>query len=277
MKKCRVGIEINEKKLQLAVVARQKTEWRLIEALTIPVTSNNMAQTLKQVHREIAGSTFRVVASLPYNQILMKEIRVDSSLSDQEVYEYLQQQSTTLFGQPSNHWFLDFEPSLFSKKNPQQTIFRVVATPRENMTHWIKIADESGFRISAIDVDVLALARLTPTFEHYQPDQPQALLWIKETELLLIISQAGHLIYSKRTTYSPAHSIAQVLPPLIQFFNGLYPQYILSNILFLDENPPVNSGNLEIKPAVLNNVIWKIPSPLKHNAFCSLGLTLYEH
>ena len=118
---------------------------------------------------------------------------------------------------------MDFEPCLFPANISHQHCFRAVAAAKENMLPWFRLCREAGLRVRAVDIDILALARLNRTFEGYEHGQPQALLWLKSTELLFIVAQNGQLIYAKRTAHTPLQPLTGILTPLLQFFHGLFP------------------------------------------------------
>lgn len=277
MNKCRVGLEIAEKTLQFAIVAKLKNGWRLIETLSLSVTADKMPHVLQEARRAIGKPIRNVILSVPYSQVLMKEIHLDSSLTQPEIYLFLQQQSTTLFGKPAGEWLMDFEPCPFPANISRQHCFRAVAAAKEIMLPWFRLCQEAGLRIRAVDIDILALARLSRTFEGYEHGQPQALLWLKSTELLFIVAQNGQLIYTKRTAHSPLQPLTGILTPLLQFFHGLFPQYKLEKIVFLNENLPLPEDHLILNPAALNPAIWQISTPVMPHEFCSLGLAIYDY
>jgi len=271
MKKYRIGLEISPHQLGAAVAAKQKNGWRIIETLHVPIAANTIQQSLKQVRASIARSIQQTVFGLAYHQVLMKEIRLDATLTDAEVYHYLQQQASTLFGKPANHWFLDFERL--------QSGYRVVAGLKQTILAGLTLCRESGFRVSAVDVEVLALARLMPTLAAYHPDQLQGLLWLKPTEALFIVAQTGKLIYAKTAPYcASTQTIAETVRPLLQFFNALYPQQSLANVLLIsEESTPPLPEEFNIKIAELNPNLWGVTKPVQAQALCSLGLAIYGY
>lgn len=276
MKKYRIGLEFSEKKLQLAVVAKQKEGWQLLETFAIDLTLNNKQQVLQEARRSIARSIRHTIISVPYHQVMMKEIRVDNTLNSQEIYQHLQQQATSLLGKSANHWYLDFEPQVFSTQITQQACFRVVAAPRENILAAVQYCRELGFYVHTVTVDVLALAHITPTLQNYRSDQVQAMVWLRSYELLFMVTLSGQLIFSKTTTYQTRQSIPETLTALIHFFNGLYPQHILENIFLLADEPlSLSMENIVIENAALNTGLWQVPHTIQSQELCSLGLAIY--
>lgn len=277
MKKHRIGLAIAENELHLAVVTRKKNHWQLVETLSVPVTTDNIRQMLQQARCGLARSIQCTIIGLPYHQVLMKEIHLDTQLTPADVYQYLQQQLPVLLGKPAQHWFFDFEPMRFSTAVASQTAFRLAAAPQENIATWLQICRAAGLHVQYLDVDVLALARLLPTLTAYHPDQPQALLWLKTSELLFTVSRAGQLIYAKKTIYIKDQPMMQTLTSLLQFFNGLYPHSPPASIILVDENSGHSLENLPVQSAELNSGIWEFGTPVQAQYFCSLGLAIYGH
>lgn len=278
MKKYRIGLDFSEKKWQLAVVAKQKDGWQLMETFSVEGATDNRPSILQATRRRIARSVRHTVLSLPHNQVLMKEIRLDATLNSHEIYQHLQQQAVALFGKPADHWYFDFEPLVFSTHIAQQTCFRVAAAPRDTVLSAVALCRELGLQVQTVTVDVLALANLAHTLQNYRSDQAQAIVWLKAHELLFMVTLSGHLIFSKTTTYLAMHNISEVLIPIIHFFNGLYPHTILESIFLMSDDPlSLSIGDVKIENAALNTNLWQVPHVIRPEEFCSLGLAIYGH
>jgi Tfp pilus assembly PilM family ATPase len=277
MNKYRVGIEITDKKLQVAVVFKQKQLWRLMDTVAFPLQNgDNLHEILRKSCRALPGSIGHITLGIPYPQVLLKEIFVDPSLAPSEIYQYLNQQAAGIFGKPTLHWRLDFEPNPFTTNARNQVCYRAVAGPRETIETWQRIFRECGLTVSAIDVDVLALARLILTCEQYQPQQAQALLWVKPRELFFLVAQDGQMIYTKRAPLLSVQAFDTQLTSLLQFYNGLFPQYPLANKILLNENKSFIEDH-SIKSASLNSEIWNTTKMVLPDEFCSLGLAIHEY
>lgn len=257
----RIGLEIAEDTLRLAVVTKLKTGWRLENVFMVEALTGNITSSLR---------LGRGVFCLPGRRVLMKELDLDIDGGKDEIYQYLRQQSCTLLGRPTEHWGFDFEVT-------QENQVRVAAAPREDIETWLRVCHAGGLRVCAVDVDVLALARLMSALTGYQPEQPQALLWLKSAELIFIVAQAGKLIYAKRTTYHAEQRVEKILTPLLRFFHGIYPQHSPTLLFSLNDLEMTVIGNLPIKTAELNPAIWQLSATMQPDFFCSLGLALYEH
>jgi Tfp pilus assembly PilM family ATPase len=266
MMKYRIGISMTEKNWQVAIVARQRNGWRLLETMSTEKSVENLKEIFRQVRRRKRFGVCAVLG-LPYHQTWMKEIQLDTGLTDSEIYRYLQQQAPILFGKPTAHWFFDFTPGLRDKT-------RIVAAAREHVTEWLALARACQLPVHAVDVDVLALARLLRTLDAYHPNQPQALIWPNTTDLIFMVAQAGQLIYAKKALYSPTQPLSDVLTSLSQFFTRLYPEYPLTDFLLLSDQD-ASVPHLPIKIARLNPALWQTSETVTAHQFCALGLAIY--
>ncbi len=334
MKKTRIGLEITENNLHLALVEKNAKGWKLIESAIIEIKAGNLPNTLSQTRKLIPRRFKEVILSTTYSQVLMKEVSVDSSFTTEEIYQYLVQQSADLFGKTAgvpaegnstnrdggsqggeseargarilplhseqsalpmrrirtrkrfplplagiagktaNDWSLDFEPSLVKASHELTKKFRVVAIPKVHIKEWVKFCSEYGFEIKVIDVDILALSRLVPTLEYGQPEQALALLWVKEQEFIFIATFKGQLIYVKTAPLQP-HFFKETVYQILQFYHGLFPDWVISEILLIDRTFSLDVDGYKIKPAKLNFEIWQTHHTITAASFCSLGLAIY--
>jgi Tfp pilus assembly PilM family ATPase len=268
MKKYQIGIEVALQSLRLAVVMHQQAVWRVVDTAELRLDGGDVQKNLRTVLKNIAPRIRQIILGLPQQRVLMKEIFIDSSLTRTEVYQYLQQQALALFGKPANHWIMDCEA--------HENGFRAAAAEREYVSNWLHIFRQLGMRVLAVDIDVLALARLTPTLADYQPDHTQALLWLRADELKFIAVKEGRLIYVKSAAYDPATVFTETVPPLLQFFNGLYPHLSAPEILVIGDHPPATAA-MPLKIAALNPDIWRFQRAMQPQAYCSLGLAIYGY
>src|SRR5579883_1407507 len=109
MKKLRVGIALAESRLHCSLVYKEKNRWRLLASHRYTFSADNFCQTLLQMRAEIPRTARSAILGLPYHRVLMKELRIDSQLKDEEIYRYLQSQALCLYAKPAPHWFMDYE------------------------------------------------------------------------------------------------------------------------------------------------------------------------
>lgn len=282
MNQYQIGISLSENILHFCLAHKKKNVWRLLESHSHTLNSNNeLGQVLRILRQQIPRRHRRIILGLPYHHVLMKEINIDASLQDHEIYFYLQQQASTFFGKTAKHWFIDYEFCPLMPASSTQRRIRIVAAAREDVLPLSRAFNSSHLGLHVIDIDVLALSRLMPWFEFFNPESAQGLVWIKTAELIFLVAQAGSLLYCKRSFYTTEQTLAEILAPLIQFYNGLFPQNILDLIFLMNDN----SDNLFtdglahplLKIAKINSALADKKTDISAHEFCSLGLAIYEY
>lgn len=280
MKNLRVGIALAESRLHCSLVCKDKNRWRRLASHHYTFSAGNLCQTLLQIRAQIPRTARCTILGLPYHRVLMKEIKIDAQLNDEEIYRYLQNQAIALYAKPAQYWFMDYEVCDLQQQQSLLMKIRSISASREELFRLQKDFRTSRLTLSRVDVDVLALSRLTPTLEFYNPDQAQALIWIKQNEVLFLAVKTGKLIYVKRAPLSPEQNLNEILPGLIHFYHRLYPQHPLEDIFLIDENPTSRSDSFAhplLKTILLNPMIWHTDQEVDPGDFCSLGLAIYEH
>ncbi len=276
MQKNYIGLEVFNEKIQIAILSRQNSQWRINEILTILRSEEGLEKDLHLIRRRIK-SIKQAILCLPEIPVLIKEFTLDPSLSAQEIYHYLQLQSAIILGQPFDHWFLDFEPCISHPLLSHLTNFRIAAIPRESTNRQLEICRSAGFKIKALDLEIFALSRLICHFEGYQPEMTQGLVLIKEKELLFLACLDGRLIYTKKTSYSLDYSVSQLLAPLIQFYNRVFPEFNLTQIYLLANQKILSIEGISIESPSLKSSIWQFSLSPEINELVSLGLAIYGY
>lgn len=278
LKQYQIGLEVCPDKLYFTVMRPFKKHWQMLQTSFIDVPTGQFELAFSYLRKQIPDSFRQMIIGLPYHQVMMKEIQMDSSLQNGEIYQYLQHEALTFFGKPADYWYLDFE--ILPSTIPNQNIIRAVAAPQKITLDWEALCKTHGFKLRAIDVDVLALMRLLPWIEGYAEQLTQALIWIKKNEFLFMVIHYSNLIYIKRLNLPDPDLIAANMAAIIQFFSGLYPQYELDHGFLLGELDNANMTKKIIESTALNIQIAKINcfgiSPA-HYVSMALGIHPYDY
>lgn len=269
MNKYRLGVEISADSLRLAVIAKHSAYWHVLETAELTLAGGDIQQNLRTLLKNIAPGIKQIILGLPHQRVLIKEVFIDSSLSYTEVYQYLQQQALPLFGKLAEHWVIDCEAQAHS--------FRAAAAEREYVLNWVRLFRRLKKQVLAVDVDILALARLTPSLQGYQPERTQILLWLKPDELVFVAVKAGKLIYTKSAGYCANINLTETVPTLLQFFSRLYPEHQEAEIEIIHHDPAVSAAVQPFKSAKVNPDIWHSESQIPMQAYCSLGIAIYDY
>lgn len=281
--KAQIGLEITENNLNFAVVARPNKRWQLLKVLSVPRLPGQEIQALLIARQHIAHKISDLIIGIPYTQVIMKEIQVANDLGPYEIYQHLKQQIPLLFGQNTLSWRIDFEP--IPEPSSDSTItLRVIACSTHFINLWQSLCKQAGFRIRAVDVDVLALTRLAPLLNGYQSIEPQGLIWLKKLELFFLVIRDQQLRYVKCTRHlGTLESITQNFQQTLQFFFSSNPQDNLNNTILIDEIGELNFENflnIHINKASINENLWKSTYLAPHSfplSFCCLALGTWMH
>ncbi len=273
-----IGIEVSTDQLYFTVVSRLRQQWLIQETGSIGFELDRLDHALHALRQQISRAIRHTIIGLAYHQVMIKEIQVDSNLTAEEIYQYLQIRAMTIFGDAAGPLYLDFEK--ISLASTEQTTIRVVAAPKNHVNDWKLRCQQNGFKLMAVDIDVLSLVRLAPWFQELNHQRAQAFIWLKKTELILIVMNSDQLIYVKRSSLLTSLSICEQLTMMLQFFYGLYPQCELEQGLVFGEVQELNFNNLillgqnylSVKLAVFKDHLISSSSQ-----FCSLALSVYPY
>lgn len=273
-----IGIEVSTDELYFTVVSRQRQQWLIQETDSISFQLGRLDHALHILRQQISRSIRHTIIGLPYHQVIIKEIQVDSNLTAEEIYQYLQHRATTIFGDAAGPLYLDFEK--ISLDSTEQITIRVVAAPKTQVNEWKLRCQKNGFKLMAVDIDVLSLLRLTPWLQEHNHQRAQAFIWLKKTELILIVMNSDQLIYVKRSSLSTSLSICEQLTMMFQFFYGLYPQCDLEQGLVFGEVQALDFNNLILlgqNYLAIKLAVFKDHFISSSSQFCSLALSVYPY
>ncbi|MBS0349956.1 MAG: pilus assembly protein PilM [Proteobacteria bacterium] len=274
MEKIRTGMEINGNSVRIAVITPvKKSQWRILEIADFATEPEYLPNLLQRLKRELPLQRGKIIASVPHEQTLFKDIWLDASLKNQEIYRYLLQQVPLLFGNFAENWAFDFE---ITESVKNQNRISVVSLPQNKINQYRKWFKESKLAIHALDVDILALARLTTTCADWQMDQIQAWIEIKEFEWIFMVFRNQNLWFQKRAMPTSEKAAMQnQIAKLTQFYNGLFPEWPISQVSVLINNSS-SKNHTDFQPVALNHDTWT-DTNVSHSAFCSLGLAIYDY
>lgn len=240
-KNYQIGLEIIHDQFNFIITRQTGARWEIIETGTLPAdgTEITWANLRKQISRRIRD----MIIGLSFQDIMLKEMQIDSSLNDHEIYEFLRQRAPKLFWNQIS-CAIDFEilPSVTSEK---KTI-RVVAARQDIISNCQQLCAKHQFKLMAVDVDILAILRIANWIEGFDDQSPQALVWIREQEFYLTITHQQNLIYLKHASLEQ-DSFENIFISLLQFFYNLHPQYDLHRGFLLGHSEDVLIDKIKSK------------------------------
>ncbi len=220
-----IGLYIGKNILVAAASVKEKR--RAVELQTIDYQTNEAQQAFNQLYRHFSNISKKVVIAFSSEKMHLKEVRLDNSLSFEEVYQHSRQQASNWFGQSPGGWRVDTEWMFWLPEIKQQKAWRIFAAPALQINHFSKFLRKSGFSLLAVEIEITALARSLQFLEHYQPNQPHAGIWLQHDTLIFFVELKKQVIYSKK--YPLSTQIKPIITTALQTYENSFPQF---NICF---------------------------------------------
>ncbi len=169
-----VGLEINS--IGLVMCALEKKRQGL-EICDFRCFYSNGFVPVKIKNKNIA-------LSIPYEQVILKRVTIDSKLKDADIMRFIQEKSPEYFDCAFSE--VNFDYAMVADHGATQEI-AVVATRRDEIAARLKYLKKYGIKISVIDVDVYALIRVVQLFLSGKEC---------EMEMALVFFNEGRAIFS---------------------------------------------------------------------------------
>jgi Tfp pilus assembly PilM family ATPase len=154
-----IGISFSKNHLFLADIKQNAGTTSLNTLTSFSHHDNPIAaiRSNKAIFDTLLDKNSNIIVALPSHDILLKTITLDSHLTDNEIIQYIQSQSSTLFGFSIDQLAFDYDT--LSHTEDQQQIM-VAATYRSVMHQFESVFKALKLPLHAIDVDAFALTRL---------------------------------------------------------------------------------------------------------------------
>lgn len=154
-----IGISFSKNHLFLADIKQNAgtTSLNTLTSFTHHHNPISAIRTNKAIFDTLLNKDSNIIVALPSHDILLKTITLDSHLTDDEIIQYIQSQSSTLFGFSIDQLAFDYET--LSHTEDQQQIM-IAATYRSVMHQFESVFKALKLPLRAIDVDAFALTRL---------------------------------------------------------------------------------------------------------------------
>lgn len=195
-----IGIEIGDDYLRGVCLEKTKhREYHLIEKSVIPWCSDDkesLPLILLQFIRNNFPEKARIVLSIQYKLVTMKDLDLDDKLKDSEILKYLIRHSKQLFGHSIQDLYLDF----FRLKNASST--RIVVTRQSVLTPILNLCQKNNMPIKAIDVDIFALIRGLEFLLKYDYHKHIGIILIRTTHILFATCHRNELYFIKSEDYN---------------------------------------------------------------------------
>lgn len=107
--------------------------------------------------KSIITDSTRVIVALPSQDVLLKNMTVDSALSDDEIICHIHSQSFILFGYTPEQLCVDYETRAVEENSRH---IAVVACQKPKISAYQRSFDQLKIPLNVIDIDVFSLLRL---------------------------------------------------------------------------------------------------------------------
>ncbi len=157
----RLGIIFSETNCKAALLKQGQDQ---IECLhVIEIEKDQLDESWKKSAllsiKNTYGQFAQVILGVENQSVIIRELTLDSALTDEQILHYLKTQSQHLFGHPASALATDYE--ILETKNETNQLIRVVSAHQSDIEKSQKLFANIGFALDVIDVDLFALARFS--------------------------------------------------------------------------------------------------------------------
>jgi type IV pilus assembly protein PilM len=179
-----IGLDISDNSAKLLSLQKDKKEQlstRTFTYLTLEegtvdngniLDEKKLTNILKDAFKEISLSNYRAILALPESKAFLDLYSIDSSLKGVALKNKLiELAGKNIPFEPENTYF-DYKEVGFDKKNNKK-LFLYIASPKETVDKYLKVCQQAGLEILAVEGESLSLKR---SLVGYQDDKESVLL-----------------------------------------------------------------------------------------------------
>ena len=249
------GIDICEDFVNIVWLRKIKNTYSLIEYRSY--SYDLFKRELEKRNRNSLKIKSAIIA-VPYSQVMTKNIRVDPSLNDEEILNYLKANIQNYLKLDFHQISMDFHVLDSAEKNLQKKI-RIVVANKTSVSKKIDLLNESKIKIKAVNVELFALERVVALNKEYVTEKLLCIIHIGNTYLLIIGFKDSKTVYAKEENINSfdvkkiANQIYDEFKIFSALFNNLSDQIILSGqIPNTKEIVRIVREKTKIKASILN-------------------------
>ena len=223
------GIDICEDFVNIVWLRKIKNTYSLIEYRSY--SYDLFKRELEKRNRNSLKIKSAIIA-VPYSQVMTKNIRVDPSLNDEEILNYLKANIQNYLKLDFHQISMDFHVLDSAEKNLQKKI-RIVVANKTSVSKKIDLLNESKIKIKAVNVELFALERVVALNKEYVTEKLLCIIHIGNTYLLIIGFKDSKTVYAKEENINSfdvkkiANQIYDEFKIFSALFNNLSDQIIL--------------------------------------------------
>jgi len=205
-----LGIDISNTAVKLVELTYNQNSYYLTscahvklpnQVLNEKLRDNAIIKALQQARKISETSTISAAIAISDLNVLCKTIEVDATLTQQEIIIYLRQHAQQHFNLQPQELLIDFEILTTNKTNSGLMQIKWAAALRRDIEPKINLLKAAGLDTKIIDIESHAVARaLIPTLKNTMNNNI-GIIYIGQSNLILMILHNSHLIYSKAESH----------------------------------------------------------------------------
>gem|GEM_PF-3815882 len=154
-----IGISFSKNNCYLTQLTQKNEKLSLVGVTSFGYEHDllNALSANADIVKSLITNSTRVILALPSHEALLKNITVDSALSDNEIICHIHSQSLMLFGHTPEQLCLDYETRAI-EENSRHIV--VVACHQQKISAFQRCFAQLKISLDVIDIDVFSLLRL---------------------------------------------------------------------------------------------------------------------
>jgi len=155
----KIGVVFSEQDCKAVLLQHLSTRMECLKTTRVQRSQNDSRwpQSALIAIKLLYQTGVTIILGIPHQQILVRELTVDATLSDSQTMLFLQSQAMHWFEQSAETLCFDYE--ILDVTSDQKKLIRVTAAYRSYIQTWQTLFSENNLPLHVIDVDTFALTR----------------------------------------------------------------------------------------------------------------------
>lgn len=184
------------------------------------IDNTQLVAALKKMIERGHIPAMNAVIGMPGSKVVIKQIKLDALLSDEEAESRAWQEARKTFPEIVKNLFLDFaQVEQFSSGKNKKYLLVIVAVRKEDVTPRVESLQNAGLMTKIVEVDYYALERAYQLFASQLPEDHAAshvaLIDFNPHSILFVVMHRKKAVYNNRQIYA-----GDVLIPIVQRVMG---------------------------------------------------------
>lgn len=164
--------------------------------------SVQFVSVLERLAKTMTHPVENVAIALPGSRAVIREVKIGSVLSDQEVQERAWEEAHRAFPELAKNMFLDYAQFVTGGEDDEHYSLMIVIARKEDLEPRIDAFSQAGFTPKVVDVDYYAIGRIYPLISSQLPKEHEkkyiAMLQFDPRHITMIVMHMGESIFTNR-------------------------------------------------------------------------------